>query len=158
MPLPKADKSMSGVLRIGIGFMWLLLAVALLVYHFSDTAKIEITWETATEQGTVGFNVYRSSDPDNEYILINKDQFIDSKGGPVSGAQYSFVDQNVEAGKTYYYLLEEIESDGRQNRYTDEIMQYPVPDNTWWAVGLAVFSALFGLVIFGLDLKEKRKR
>ena len=64
-----------------------MLAVVLLIYQLVDPANVEITWETATENRTAGFNIYRSSKPEGEFILINEGEFIDSRGGPISGAQ-----------------------------------------------------------------------
>jgi hypothetical protein len=152
------NKSRSANLLIGIGFLWLLLAAALLLFHFTDKPTVEIVWETATEQGTVGFNVYRSEKAGTGYTLINADQFINSAGGPVSGAQYTLVDRDVIAGRTYYYILEEVEADGSTNRYDTDIVQFTVPNSSWWAIGLAVCSALFGLVMVAFGLKEKVKQ
>lgn len=153
------QESQSGTLLIKVGILWLLLAAALSIYQLIDPTRVEITWETAAEQRTVGFNVYRSSESDEGFVLINEDQFIDSQGGPVSGANYSFIDDSVEAGKTYYYILEEVEFDGSQNRYADEVFEYSVPLITWWAIGLTACSAIIGLAMLlsGLSLKEKNQ-
>lgn len=153
---PTNRRSHSGNLLIGVGILWLLLAAALLIYQLTDPGRVEITWETATEQRTAGFNVYRSSDPAHGFVLINESKLIDSQGGPVSGARYSFIDDNVEAGKTYYYILEEVELDAAQNRYEDELFEYTVPVITWWAVILTAGSAVIGIVMLMFGLKEKK--
>jgi len=142
---------------IGVGILWLLLAVALIIYQLVIPGRVEITWETATEQRTAGFNIYRSSEPIQGFVLINEDQLIGSQGGSVFGARYSYFDDNVEAGKTYYYLLEEVEFDGTKNRYDDELFQHTVPGITWWAVILTVASAAAGAVLLISGLKEKRE-
>jgi hypothetical protein len=138
--------------------LWLLLALALLIYHLTNPVRVEITWETATEQRTVGFNVYKSDRSDEGFSLVNEETFIDSEGGPISGAHYSFIDSDVLAGETYYYILEEIELDGSKNRYTDDVFEYTVPDNTWWAVALTIFSAIIGTTMLITGLKEKKKQ
>lgn len=145
----------SGKLLMLVGVLWLLLAAALLVYQLLIPSKVEITWETATEQQTAGFNIFRSSTPDGEYALINE-KLINSKGSPVSGASYTYIDENVEAGQTYYYLLEELENDSTKNRYEEDKFEYDVPEVTWWAVILTATSAIIGFVIFMAGFKEDR--
>lgn len=146
----------SGNLLVLVGILWLLLAAALLFYQLVIPSKVEITWETATEQQTAGFNIYRSNSPDGDFILINENKMIDSLGGPVSGARYNFVDDNVDAGETYYYVLEEIEYDSTSNRYEEDVFEYDVPLVTWWAVILTAGSAVIGLVILMAGLKEDK--
>ena len=147
----------SGTLLIGVGILWLLLAGVLLIYQLVTPGRVEITWETATEQRTAGFNIYRSSEPTQGFALINRDHVISSQGGSVSGARYSFFDDDVEAGKTYYYLLEEVEFDGTQKRYNDEIFEHTVPEITWWAVILTAGSAAFGAALIISGLREKKE-
>jgi hypothetical protein len=147
----------SGTLLIGVGILWLLLAGALLIYQLVTPGRVEIAWETATEQRTAGFNIYRSSEPTQGFSLINRDHIISSQGGSVSGARYSFFDDDVEAGKTYYYLLEEVEFDGTQNRYKDEIFEHTVPGITWWAVILTAGSAAAGAALILSGLREKKE-
>ena len=151
-------QSRHGFLLIGIGIVWLLLAAALLAYQIWYPANVEITWQTATEQRTAGYNIYRNSDSDAGYVLVNEDQLIDSEGDAVSGANYSFIDNNVKAGETYYYILEEVEFDGTQIQYRDEIFEYTVPLITWWAVALATGSILIGAALLYSGLKERNKR
>ena len=156
-PAPPSSRGRSGTLLVSMGLLWLLLAAILLTYQLTDTASVEITWETATEQQTVGFNVYRSNKPDEGFVLINNAQLIESEGGPVSGANYTFIDKDVKAGRTYYYILEEVELDGGKNQYTDEVLEYSVPNITWWAIVLSFCSAIAGVAMLILGLKEKKK-
>jgi hypothetical protein len=156
--VPKTNQSRHyGNLLIGAGMLWLLLTVALLVYQASDPAKVKITWETATEQQTAGFNLYKSSEPDHGFKQINNDQLIAGRGGPVSGASYSFIDNEVEGGKTYFYILEEVELDGSQNRYEDQVFAYAVPSITGWLVALTIGGGLIGTVLIVSGLKENKK-
>jgi len=146
----------SGKLLVLVGMLWLLLAAALLFYQSVIPSKVEIAWETATEQQTAGFNIYRSNNPDSDFVLINKNKLIDSQGSSVSGARYKFIDENVVPGETYYYILEELEYDSTKNRYEDDIFEYDVPEVTWWAVILTAGSAVIGLVILMAGLKEDK--
>jgi hypothetical protein len=141
---------------IAIGFLWLLLAASLLIYREMTPPRVEITWETATEQGTAGFNLYRSSTRDGEYELINEGDFIESKGSPVSGAEYNYVDEDVAVENVYFYVLEEIETDGTQLRYDDDIFEYVVPGSPAWLLILIGICSLLGAVILFIGFKETK--
>lgn len=145
-------------LLVAIGLLWLLLAAALFVYWQRTPPRVEITWETATEQGTVGFSLYRSQTRDGEFELVNKDDFIESRGSPVSGASYSYTDEDVEAGKTYFYVLEEIESDGSRRRYEDDLFEYEVPMSGDWLVLLIGVCGIMGLAMLYAGYREGNKK
>ena len=66
--------------------------------------QILIEWETATELDTAGFIVTRSTAPDPTYDDIS--QFILARGSGAGGAEYSFIDDDIEEGTTYYYILQ----------------------------------------------------
>ena len=71
-----------------------------------------VTWETAIEIDTLGFDVYRSQTIDGLPVQVN-DEFIRSKAlGESSGATYEFIDSSVEPNTTYYYWLMEKTTDG----------------------------------------------
>lgn len=146
----------SSKLLIVMGTLWLLLAAALLVYQFSSPPRVEINWSTATEQNTAGFYVYRSTDPEGEFELLNGDAMINAEGSAVSGAEYVFIDDTVEPGNTYYYVLEEVEFDSSRNRYMDDLDTYHVPRVVWWAVILTAVSTIIGLALLITGLKEER--
>lgn len=147
----------SAQLLIFIGVLWLLLAAALLIYQLAVPPRVEITWETATEQNTVGFNLYRSLTPDGSYTLVNEGHFIASEGSPVSGASYTYTDRNVSTAQTYYYVLEEIESDGSSIRYEDDLFEYRVPGLTWWLTLLTITAAVIGLGMIYVGVQERKK-
>jgi hypothetical protein len=70
-----------------------------------------LTWTTETETNNAGFNLYRSESEDGAYIKLN-DSLIPSKGSSTQGASYEFIDTNVQNRKTYYYKLEDIDTNG----------------------------------------------
>lgn len=67
--------------------------------------KIILQWKTET--GNADFNVWRAAN----FVKIN-DALIPALGSPVSGSEYDFVDQWVLNGKRYFYLLEDIDTNG----------------------------------------------
>jgi hypothetical protein len=152
-PVAKAG-SRSWQLLVAIGILWLLLGAALLAYWQRTPASVEITWETATEQGTVGFSLYRSQEREGEYTPINEDEFIESSGSPVSGAKYSYIDEDVNAGETYFYVLEEIEADGSRRRYEDDIFEYQVPGAGDWIILLVLLCAIMGSAMIYAGIRE----
>ena len=82
-------------------------------------------WRTESEINTAGFNIYRgivrgrfglgrSDAPDME--KINED-LIPAKGSTTSGAEYTYIDENVKNGFTYIYQLEDVEYGGGATRH-----------------------------------------
>ena len=132
------------LLVITLGLLWLLLAAGLWIYWEQTASRIEVTWETATEQGTAGFRLYRREEENGEFVPVNEDQFVESRGGPSSGAAYNYLDDQVEAGKTYFYLLEEIESDGSRHRYEEDLLEYQVADTTWARLVVIALCCVLG--------------
>ncbi len=138
------------------GILWLVLAAALLIYQTANPPSVRVEWETATELDTAGFQLYRSNLPVGDFELITP-ELIPSQGDSVSGAQYTFVDENVAAGETYFYVLEEVEYDSSTNRYEEDMFSYTVPRVAWWAILLSGISALAGLALLVTGLKERKQ-
>lgn len=139
-------------LLILMGFLWLVLGGALIVYQLL-TPSVTVHWNTETELNTAGFNLYRSQLEKDDYVLVNP-ILIDSEGSSVSGASYTYVDDEVEAGKTFFYLLEEIQNDGASNRYEDFIFSYTIPWMTWGSVILAAVVIVIGLGLLVVGIKD----
>ena len=82
---------------------------------------ILVEWETATELETASFRLYRdlaASGPWTEDKIVDEQP---GQGDGITGATYSFSDGDVEAGKKYYYLLEEIDNSGKSTKLNDFI-------------------------------------
>ncbi len=88
---------------------------AVTLAHFEATPQegaIRLSWQTATELYHQGFNLYRSTALEGDYILLN-DALIRAKNpGNMLGASYDWVDSQVQPGVTYYYKLEDVELSG----------------------------------------------
>ena len=150
------EQSRSGYrpLLVALGIVWLILAAALPVYWRQVGCRVEVTWETATEQGTAGFRLYRSEEENGVFVAVEEDHFVESRGGSMSGATYSYIDDQVEDGKTYYYLLEEIESDGSRHRYEGDLLEYQTGGNSWWRVVLIALCGVMGAGMLYAGLKK----
>ncbi|MBI5375601.1 MAG: DUF1566 domain-containing protein [Candidatus Schekmanbacteria bacterium] len=73
--------------------------------------KVIVNWETALEIDNEGFNILRASSVDGKYVKIN-DEMIRAKGNSLNGREYQFKDNNIKAGKKYYYKIEDINTHG----------------------------------------------
>lgn len=71
--------------------------------------NVVIAWETTTELDNLGFNILRSESESGNYTKINR-KLLKAKGTSTKGASYKFKDKNIEEGKTYWYKLEDIDS------------------------------------------------
>lgn len=86
----------------------------LLPVTFTDFKAVEknydvnLSWQTATEQNNLGFEVQRSANGTNYEVL----SFVDGAGESSSKKSYAYTDRNLEPGM-YYYRLKQIDRDGR---------------------------------------------
>jgi hypothetical protein len=135
------------LLVTALSVLWFVLAVALWAYWGKFASRVEVTWETATEQKTAGFALYRREGERGEFVPVSENHFVESRGGPTSGATYSYLDERVEAGKTYFYLLEEIELDGSRRRFDDDLLEFQVVDSIWQRTAVIAFCCFLGAVM-----------
>lgn len=84
--------------------------------------QVIVTWETESELDTAGFHLYRSDSEAGPFVRIT-DQLIPASPDPNTGGSYSFPDQNVASGHTYYYQLEDIENSGAATRHGPIIVE-----------------------------------
>lgn len=78
---------------------------------------VQVDWTTSAEVDTAGFNLLRSTSEDGEYSQVNAALIPVASPGDTWGGEYSFTDENVVAGESYFYKLEEIENGGAANTY-----------------------------------------
>ena len=83
--------------------------VSFMATGFADFVRLK--WTTATEVDNAGFHLWRSDRANGEYARIT-DALIPAEGGPVFGADYTFDDENVTPGTSYFYQLEDIDTAG----------------------------------------------
>jgi hypothetical protein len=72
-----------------------------------SSEKVILKWKTESETENAGFNVWRA----DNFVKVN-DAIIPALGSSVQGSEYDFVDQWVLNGKRYFYLLEDIDTNG----------------------------------------------
>ena len=87
-----------------------------LVYLDAEAVQggIVISWGTAEEINNAGFNVWRADQADGPYEIINP-SMIPAEGDPLHGADYEYTDNGVKSGKTFFYKLEDVDTNGNSN-------------------------------------------
>jgi hypothetical protein len=108
--------------------------------------SVIIEWETASEINTVGFHILRANSPEGTFTRITQD-LIPASSDPLTESAYSYRDTDVQAGQTYYYLLEDVENNG--NSTTHGPIEITAKDDTWLSLSLAaviLFASLAGSV------------
>lgn len=68
-----------------------------------ENGSVRLEWVTGCEIDCYGYNILRREE--GEYVPINSD-LIPSAGSPVETAEYCFIDNQVQAGKSYQYALQ----------------------------------------------------
>ena len=140
-----------------IGSLWILLAAAILIYQVARPARIEIEWVTETEFDTAGFNIYRAESQAGEFTQLNE-RLIPSNADLASGSTYTYVDNSISSGQTYYYVLEDVELDGTLVRHEEEIIAGNFTRFEWWALVSIPVSTLVGLLLLFTGISRMRKK
>lgn len=68
--------------------------------------KVRVKWSTGSELNILEFNLYRQTAGSKKWVKVNTAPIPATNPGKVFGADYTFTDKNVQAGKTYRYKLE----------------------------------------------------
>jgi len=118
-----------------------------------DAPPVALSWETASEVGTAGFNVYRAVFPGEDFVQVNP-TLIPARGDEVLGAAYRFEDDAVAAGRRYVYRIEEVEWDGGLNVYPETVTVRAGLPRLW----LKVEGGLLLLLAAGLAWRGRRLR
>ena len=88
--------------------------------YLAPARAVELTWTSASEINIFGFNIYRSTNPEVRPNVPLNTKLIQAENlGKLDGNPYTFRDPDVQLGKTYYYWLEVVPLEGR-----DEIVGF----------------------------------
>jgi hypothetical protein len=78
--------------------------------------RVALEWRTASEMQNLGFHLYRGLAEAGPFERITE-VMVPGLGSAPEGARYRFIDEGVENGTEYFYLLEDVESTGRTERH-----------------------------------------
>ena len=150
-------------LHVGGGTLKIILAVILLGGGIGllvvDASPVVLTWETASEVGTAGFNVYRrvaTDDPARSFTQVNE-ELIPAAGDELTGASYSYHDEDVKPWRRYQYRIEEVEWDGDETLYPETVEVRAGLPTPWLRVEGGVLILLALLVIWRQWAELKRE-
>lgn len=95
------------------------------VINFAATPlvrSIQLSWETTSETNNMGFNLYKSKTLDGKKFKVNK-ELIPSNvlPGSMLGASYEFIDKGLSPIQTYYYWLEDVDTDGNAHMHEEYV-------------------------------------
>ena len=95
--------------------------------HFSgriiERHGVELEWETTVETAHAGFNVYRRSVSEREYVQLNSN-LIKADGT----RKYRYLDRNITVGETYYFKLEDVSLTGEKTQHDAITLFVTKPD------------------------------
>lgn len=77
-----------------------------------DVWRVRLNWQTETELNAFGFYIHRADALDGPMTVLNPDAPVHAAGTTTIPQRYRYYDLEVEAGKTYYYKLEQVDIDG----------------------------------------------
>ena len=77
-----------------------------------NNQRIDLYWQTATERHNKGFDIQRRRSDERDFTSIG---WVNGSGNSTVKINYSFADDKVEKGKTYYYRLRQLDDDGTEN-------------------------------------------
>ncbi len=106
---------------------------------YTDDDDVIIEWDTASETGTLGFDLYRKErHKGSRYIKIN-DQLLPGLLVSREGGTYRYADTTAKSGKIYKYKIIEVEVKGKRRSYGPFIVavdgkgvDYTYESTSWW--------------------------
>lgn len=93
----------------------------------AQSSYVLLSWETASELGNLGFNLYRSTSPNAPGQQINLTLIPSQAPGSAQGALYTWQDADVVAGTTYHYWLEDVALNGATTLHGPVSVDYQAP-------------------------------
>jgi hypothetical protein len=134
---------------IGITVVAAIILLVFGIYQLINP-QVEVTWSTATEVNTFGYNLLRSNQEEGPFDFQVNDQPIEATGQPVSGSDYNFIDRSVKSGVTYYYLLEEVQYDGSVGHFGP----ITVRSKSYGLVEISLSLVIFATIIYYLRISR----
>lgn len=83
---------------------------------FGNYDFVTVNWYTDANTENLGFDVFRSDSLFGDYSAINP-EIIPVSNSSADNHEYTFVDENVESGETYYYKIADVNMDGSTTMY-----------------------------------------
>jgi hypothetical protein len=97
------------------------LPLAVLLAGFSaegQADRVLVQWDTVSELGNLGFNLWRGVSPDRPDTQLNANLIPSQGPGSTQGFSYEWIDQaDLSPGATYHYWLDDVDVNGVTTRH-----------------------------------------
>jgi hypothetical protein len=105
------------------------LAAALADFQAAQQGNaILVTWDTVSEIGNLGFNLWRGTSPNAPDRQLNSALIPSQAPGSSQGFSYEWPDEaNLVNGMTYYYWVEDVDVNGGHTRHGPVNVTYRAP-------------------------------
>lgn len=77
----------------------------------AEAGRVVLRWRIGGKSDRVGFHVLRSTGWEEEFVQVNE-SLIPIQGDPSEETEYTFTDERIVPGTTYYYILEDVNGQG----------------------------------------------
>ena len=88
---------------------------------------VQLQWVTQSESNMIGYNVYRCQLDNLESAMQINSSIIPAQNSSTQQS-YTFTDEEIETGKTYYYWLESMDLDGTNEYFGPVSITIENPD------------------------------
>jgi len=95
--------------------------------HWTGSA-VSLCWTTASESDNLGFHIYRSDSANGVYELVS-DHLLPGAGNSSSQKNYSYLDAEVQAGRTYYYKIADVNYQGAERLHSALAIDTALPND-----------------------------
>jgi hypothetical protein len=134
----KIMRTSGGADRVDVSNTACSLAVQLNAFTATPQRDLVLLeWETVSETDNLGFNLYRSTSPDEIGEKLNGELIPSQSPGSGQGASYEFMDDKGVGGTSYYYRLEAVDVHGNTTMHGPVNATYPAQPT---AVTMALFN------------------
>lgn len=94
------------------------LAVMLALFEANAVPEgVAVTWETASEVGNAGFDLWRGDTATEPTVRLNGELIPSQSPGGGQGAAYAWVDTTAQGEHPYFYWLDAVDINGTPTRY-----------------------------------------
>ena len=83
----------------------------------ASQARNTLSWTAVTETGVYGYLVYRSEDRAGPFLRINP-EIVHVPDDGAEQHSYTWIDEDVVPGRTYYYYLDVVTVGGVKSRFS----------------------------------------
>lgn len=89
-----------------------------------------LSWKVSEGKGIFGYIIYRAEQRQGPYLRASERIVRSANPGVAKDApiEYLFVDDAVEAGKTYFYFIDVVDVSGRKQRLSGVQKRTVAPD------------------------------